>query len=198
MASCGPLVISYVAGTEKNIGKGLAAYAIFSLSRISTYLILALAIFFLGHFAVERFAGEYSRYISIAGGLFIIFVGMIMVLGRHFDFGLLKKAQKITLGQDTKSVILFGLIIGFLPCAPLIAILSFVGLVSKNWLTALLYGFSFGLGTFISPLILLVVITGLIPGLFSRNDGLYRRLFNIACGLVIIFLGVRLIYGGVY
>jgi len=198
MASCGPLLISYIAATGKNIGRGLAAYIVFSLSRISAYLILALLIFFLGHFAVERLAGEYSRYISIAGGLFIICVGIVTVLGGHLDCGLWKKAQKIAFAQDAKSVILFGLIIGFLPCAPLIAVFSFIGLVSKSWPAGLFYAFSFGLGTLVSPLILLVVITGLIPRLINCNAIIYHRLFNIACGLVIIFLGAQLICRGVY
>jgi sulfite exporter TauE/SafE len=197
LASCGPLLICYVAGTGKNIGKGLKTYVIFSASRICAYVILSLLIFFLGRFMLERFLGEYSKYVYILGGAFIIFVGFIMVLGKHLNLGFLNKIKKNILERDTKSLIIFGLIAGFLPCAPLIAVLSYVGLISKNWYSSLSYGLSFGLGTFLSPLILLVMITGLIPKLVAPNAAIYYRVFNIICGLVIIFLGIQLAYKGI-
>lgn len=198
IASCGPLLISYMAGSKKNIIQGLVAYLVFSLGRISVYLVLALLVFFLGEFAVDNLTGIYSRYIFILGGLFIIFVGALMLLGRHLKFGFLKldKLQKFILERDIKSVFLFGLIIGLLPCAPLIAVLSYVGLISKNWYSSLSYGLSFGLGTFLSPLILLVMLTGLIPKLVAPKAAIYYRIFNIICGLIIIFLGIQLVYRG--
>lgn len=194
LASCGPLLISYIAGTRKNIVKGLITYLIFSLSRIFAYIILASAIFFLGKFMIERIATEYSKYVSIIGGIFIILVGAIMVLGKHLDFGFFRKINRIVLEKDIKSVVLFGLIIGFLPCAPLIAILSYIGLISKGWLTSLGYSLSFGLGTIISPLILLVILAGFIPKLLIDRAVIYYRYFNVICGLIIIFLGMQLIY----
>lgn len=199
LASCGPILISYIAGTKKNILKGLGVYIIFSLSRICAYLILALLIFFLGQFAFERFTSGYSKYVFILGGSFIIFVGIVMALGQHWDFGLLKlkKVQRFILERDTKNIVLFGLIIGFLPCAPLIAVFSYIGLVSQNWFTGLLYSLSFGLGTVVSPLILLVILAGLIPKLFIDKAKIYYRFFNLVCGLIIIFLGTQLIYRGV-
>lgn len=198
IASCGPLIISYVAGTGKNITKGLLTYIVFSLSRITAYFILALLIFFLGRFTVERFAADYSKSIFTLGGIFIIFVGALMVLGKHLAFGFLnfKKIQNFILWKDVKSIILLGLIIGFLPCAPLIAVLSYIGLISKSWPNSILYSFSFGAGTFLSPLILLVMLTGLIPKLFTARLTIYYRLFNIICGLIIIFLGIQLVYRG--
>lgn len=118
---------------------------------------------------------------------------MIMVMGQHLDFGFLKKAQQIILERDVKSMVLFGLIIGFLPCAPLIAILSYIGLISKTGLTSLLYSLFFGLGTILSPLIFLIILAGLIPKLLIDRTAIYYRIFNIICGLIIIFLGIQLI-----
>lgn len=197
IASCGPLLITYIAGTKKNILKGLVTYIIFSLSRVSAYLILALLIFFLGEFMIEQITEEYSKYIFILGGGFIIFVGMIMALGKHLDFGFLKRTEQVILERDIKSIVLFGLIIGFLPCAPLIAIFSYIGLISKTWLSSLMYSLSFGLGTTISPLILLIILTGLIPKLLINRAAIYYRVFNLICGLIIIFLGIQLIRRGI-
>jgi sulfite exporter TauE/SafE len=196
LASCGPLLISYIAGTKKNIAKGLAAYIVFSLSRISAYFILSLLIFFLGRCSLEQFLGEYSKYIFIIGGAFIIFVGIVMTLGRHLDLGFLKKTEQVILERDIKSIVLFGLIIGLLPCAPLIAILSYIGLIAKDGLSSLFYSIAFGLGTALSPLILLVIISGLIPKFITERSVIYYRFFNTICGLIIIFLGIQLIYRG--
>jgi sulfite exporter TauE/SafE len=199
MASCGPLVISYIAGTKKNILQGLGVYLIFSLSRISTYLILAVSVFFLGRFTVEHLAADYSKYIAIVGGIFIVVVGVLVAFGQHLTLGLinLKRIEKFILKQDTKSMVLFGLITGFLPCAPLIVLLSLISLISRSWFNSLIYSFSFGLGTLISPLVLLVILAGLIPRFLSGYRVLFYRFFNIACGLVIIFLGIQLIRSGV-
>lgn len=199
LASCGPLLISYIAGTRKDVLRSLIAYMTFSLSRMAAYFTLALLIFFLGRFTVESFAGQYAKYIYLLGGSFITVIGIIMVLGKHliFKFLNLTKIQKVILEKDTKSVVLFGLIVGFLPCAPLIAILSFIGLISKSWLQSLTYSLSFGLGTLLSPLVLLIIFTGLIPKIITQRAAIYYRIFSFICGLVIIFLGIQLIYRGV-
>ncbi len=184
--------------------KGLKAYIIFSLARVAVYIILALVIFFLGRFALERLLGGYSKYIVILGGGFIIFVGAMMAVGKkpeisgknpllHLLSSRWQVLQKNILEQDKKSLVMLGLIIGFLPCAPLLAILSYVGLISKSWLSSLFYSLSFGLGTFISPLLLLTVLAGAIPLLLPEKEALYSRLLSILCGCVIIFLGIQLI-----
>jgi sulfite exporter TauE/SafE len=95
--------------------------------------------------------------------------------------------------HDQKNIFLFGLIIGLLPCAPLIAILSYIGLISKNWLQSLAYSLTFGIGTFVSPLILLVFLTGLLPKTIVEKNKIYNRIFNLICGLIIVFLGVNLV-----
>lgn len=180
IASCGPVLISYIAGTKKDIIKGLTDYILFSLTRISVYIVLGLLVFFLGRFVMGRFMNAFSKYVLILGGSFIILVGIIMTLGKRLE-------------SDNRNIIIMGLVIGFLPCAPLIAILSYIGLISKTWLHSLFYSFSFGIGTFISPLILLVILTGLIPKFILEKKAFYSRVFSFICGLIIIFLGFQLI-----
>lgn len=193
LASCGPILISYIAGTKKNIFKGLMAYILFSLSRIFVYLSLSVLVFFLGNFLLERLLPDFFKYILILGGVFIILIGVLVAWMRSLEFRPLRFLEKNIIERDRKSMLVLGLIIGLLPCAPLLAILSYVGLVSKTWPESLLYGFSFGLGTFISPLILLVILAGLIPKILVDKKGLYGQIFSFVCGLVIIFLGLQLI-----
>ena len=193
LASCGPILISYVAGTKKNILKSLITYILFSLARIFVYLILSFLIFFLGRFALQSLLGDFYKYVVILGGIFIILVGLLMALGRRLEFGFWQFLQKRLLERDKKSIIILGLVIGLLPCAPLLAILSYVGLVSKNWLQTLLYSFSFGIGTFVSPLVFLVILASLLPKFLIKKKGIYIQIFNFICGLIIIFFGIQLI-----
>lgn len=204
MVSCGPFLISYIAGTGKSVSASLKIYLLFSLARVFAYAMLSLAVFFLGSFALQNLLGEYSKYIFISAGAFIIFIGVFIALGRGRDLSYARQVkgpwhllQDNFLRQDFKSVIVAGLSIGFLPCPPLLAMLSYVGLISRSWPGSLLYGLSFGIGTLISPLIILSLFAGLIPRLFSDKTGFFIRVFNFVCGLIIIILGIRLIIGGV-
>ena len=94
----------------------------------------------------------------------------------------LLKIQPITLG----------LIIGFLPCAPLLAVLSYIGLISFNWRQSVFYSLVFGIGTLISPLILLVLGAGAISKILLNKPKIYH-IFRFICGLIIILFGLQLI-----
>jgi len=193
VASCGPFLVTYIAGAKKNIFKGIMVYILFSLARILVYIVLGLAVFFLSRFAVETLLGDLSRFILILGGAFIIIIGIFLVFGKNLELNFCQFLHKNILEHDKKSIFTAGLIIGLLPCAPLLSILSYVGLISRSWVYSLLYSLAFGIGTFVSPLILLAVVAGLIPRLFKDKAAIYYSIFSLICGLVIIFLGVQLI-----
>jgi len=206
IASCGPVLIPFIAGTNRGVFNGLKTYVIFSLARIFSYIILSIGVFFLGSFTLQRLLGGYSKYISLLAGAFIILLGLLMVLGKrlgstcsNLTTGFARKPwrclQENMLENDKKSITTLGLITGFLPCAPLLAIFSYSGLISKSWVKCLLYSFSFGIGTFLSPLILLVILAGFIPKIVKKKSALFSQIFCSICGLIIIFLGVQLIAG---
>jgi len=193
IASCGPFLISYIAGTKKDIPESIIAYVLFSSARILVYLILSLAIFFLSQFVVSKLLGDFSKYLLISGGGIMVLLGVFLALGKKLEFPFSQSLYKNILERDKKSIALLGLIIGLLPCAPLLAVLSYVGLISRTWVLSLLYALSFGIGTFISPLILLVILAGLIPRMLTDKKRVYYSIFSFICGLVVIFLGAQLI-----
>jgi sulfite exporter TauE/SafE len=193
VASCGPLLLSYVAGTRKDIVRSGLTYLIFSLARIAAYIVLSVAVFFLGRFAEQRLlGGALYKIVLIAGGSFIIFIGILMVLGKSQAFKPWQFLYRHTLERDKKSAAFLGAIIGLLPCGPLFAVLSLVGLVSRTWLQSAVYSISFGLGTILSPLFLLVILAGVIPRFMRDSEKIYR-IFTVVCGLIIIALGVQLL-----
>lgn len=192
LVSCGPLVISYIAGTRKNIAQSICAYLLFSLSRIIVYLGLGLAVFLLGRLAAESFFSQALRYLFIFGGIFILAVGLFMVFGKSLDFKFCRRAENLLCFGQAKTIFIFGLIMGIMPCLPLVSVLSYLGLISKTWIAALVYILSFGIGTIISPLLILAASAGLIPVFLKNKDSIYR-IFSAVCGLVICFLGLRLL-----
>lgn len=195
LGSCGPLLISYIAGTEKNAFKSVITYILFSLSRIFAYFVIGILIFSAGELIAGKLFGNLSKYIYIFGGGFIILVGILMVLGKKIEFCVCKALFNNISGRDKLSISMLGFIIGFLPCAPLIAVFSSAGLMSKSLLLFLLYIASFGMGTFFSPLLVLAIFAGLIPRLLNGNF-IITRIFNSVCGLIMIILAIGLIKRG--
>jgi len=193
LASCGPFLITYIAATKKDISQGMIVYILFSSARIFVYLVLALLIFFFSQFVIGKLLGHLSRYLLIFSGGMMVLIGFFLAFGRRLKFNFWQAWHKHIVQQDKKSVIVLGLIIGFLPCAPLLAILAYIGLISRNWLASLLYSLAFGIGTFLSPLILLIILAGLIPRFLLEKKVIYDSVFSFICGLIIILLGVQLI-----
>lgn len=193
IASCGPFLIAYIAGAKKSVAKGALVYVLFSTARILVYVVLALAIFFLNRFAIESLLGSLYKYVLMFGGGFIIIIGLFLAFGKKLEFSPWHFVHKNLLERDKKSIFAVGLIIGLLPCAPLLSVLSYVGLISRTWVSSLLYSLSFGIGTFVSPLILLTILAGIIPRLFIEKKAKYSSVFSFICGIIIIYLGIQLI-----
>jgi len=192
LASCGPLLISYAAATSQGLLKSIITYVLFSLSRVTVYLALGLSVFFFGQAVTHYSLGGLTRYLYGAGGLFIVSIGVLIMFGRTIEHALCRKACSFFLAKDAKTIILFGLITGILPCAPLISVLSYIGLIGGTWGKSVLYSAAFGLGTIFSPLLVLVVFAGLIPRSLITGKS-FVRIFNAVCGAVIVVLGVLLL-----
>lgn len=196
LASCGPLLLAYIAGTGKNPVKSLGAYSLFSVSRILVYLALGLMVFFFGRIIFERYSW-FFKFILAGSGAFIIFLGLLMLLGKEFKSDSCSFLYKNILEKDKKSIITLGLAAGLLPCAPLVTMLAYAGLVSRNVFENSAYIVSFGLGTAVSPLIALTALAGLLPSILGDGSQAkakvsLTKLFNIICGLIIIILGAQL------
>jgi len=195
LVSCGPLLISYIAGTHKTVYRSALAYILFSLSRIFVYLVLGLLVFFFGQIAERPFYGYFLSYTFVFGGVFIIIIGLLMALGKNIDFKFCRRLDGLLLKKDKKTLLVLGIIIGIMPCLPLVSVLYYIGLVAKSVFDSLLYSFCFGLGTIISPLFILAALTGFIPSILSKHNKFYS-LFNSLCGLILVILGAQLIIRG--
>jgi hypothetical protein len=171
----------------------LVLYLLFSFGRLLVYAGLGVGVFFAGSFLLERIFGGIAKYIILAGGTFIIMIGILMMSGRSWAWPACRTLGANFPQKGYLSALVMGLIMGLAPCAPLIAILSYLGLISKTWVDGLAYGLAFGLGTFVSPLIALVLLAGFIPAWLKHLPSIYTRLLRVMCGLVIMVLGLQLV-----
>ena len=194
LATCGPVLISYIAATRQNPKQAILVWLLFSLSRICVYLILSVAIFLLGEFLVKQNIAYVSGYIYFFGGIIIALIGVLTIIGDSKGVGHICSIVSEQLNKRLLRIqpIALGVIMGLLPCAPLLAVLSYIGLVSLAWQQCIFLSLIFGLGTLISPLILLALGAGVVPKLLLNRPRVYRIL-RIICGVIIVFFGVQLV-----
>ncbi|MBU1870407.1 MAG: sulfite exporter TauE/SafE family protein [Candidatus Omnitrophica bacterium] len=193
LASCGPVILSYIAGTKKSAKDGLLVYLVFSAARVCVYLALGLLVFFFGRLFLDEALAGFSKIILMGGGIFIAAIGAVTLLGKGFGFRACGFLERNILEKDKKSIFLLGIIIGLLPCAPLLGILAYIMLVSKTWGESLFYAFTFGIGTLVSPLVLLSMFAGFIPKYFVEKKQVLGRILSVVCGLILIILGIQLL-----
>ncbi|MFA5090465.1 MAG: sulfite exporter TauE/SafE family protein [Candidatus Omnitrophota bacterium] len=189
LLGCGPLVISYAVGTGRNAKGSLKLYFLFSLSRLSAYLFFSLSFFLFGSLSA-RYA-SIARYFFFAGGLFIIFIGLLMAGGKALGHGLCRRLGAVFLEKDKKTIIILGLLMSLIPCAPFLSVMSYISLGRGGLFLVLSYVLTFWLGTVVSPLLLMVISAGrLYSGLIAKGG--YLKVFNFISGSIMVFLGVRM------
>jgi len=194
LASCGPVLISYIAATKRSALQGLHSWFIFSLSRF-------LVTVFLGFVAGIAGAGLFSRlYYGISGsiiwlttGAFISFLGILIFFGIHTKFKVCGALNQSLIQHDTKSLITLGVLIGILPCVPLIGVISYITMASTHYTHGILMAAAFGLGTAISPLAFLAMAAGAIPKFKLLQDKKALVIFQRICGVILIFLGAHVV-----
>jgi len=194
LVSCGPILLSYIAGTKKSPLEGLRSWFIFSVSRISIYIFLGGIAGFAGSELFRRFYWEPPGYIIwLASGTFISLLGLLIFLGKTSNSKLCQALNESLIQNDTKSLITLGILIGIFPCIPLIGIFSYITMVSTHYSQGIIMSASFGLGTLISPLIFLSLLTTSIPKLRLLREEKNLSIFQRICGIILFALGVHIL-----
>jgi sulfite exporter TauE/SafE len=193
LITCGPVLVSYICGTNKKARESMGAYALFSAARVTVYIILSIGMYFVGHTALEGFVADYGNYVNIAAGFFLTLIGVHFILGKRMEFKPFNLIYKHIIKGETKNVIILGAAYGLLPCAPFLGVLSYIVLVSKNLFENAAYAAVFGAGTFISPLLLVSLAAGVVPGVIKNKDGIIAKIVRICCGIIAVYLGGQLV-----
>ena len=194
LATCGPLLVSYIAATKENMLGGLKTYIVFSVTRMVVYAVFGCLAGFFGELVLQKFLESNSlRIIFSIFGLFLFLIGLLLVIEKsNFGARCSCAINKYLGSKDTKSVVIFGLIVSFSPCLPLIAVLGYIALISDTWLKGVVYMSSFGLGTVISPMIFLSIGAGWLANVLKSHERVTMAL-KAVCGIILAYLGITLI-----
>jgi len=185
--------MSYICGTGKTVRESLGVYSLFSVSRITVYIVLSLCVFFAGRSGLEFFIEGYGNYVYILAGFFLTLIGVYFVLGQRMEIKPFNLIYRYIVKGDTKNVIVLGVAYGLLPCAPFLGVLSYVGLVSGNWAQNVIYAVSFGAGTFVSPLAVISLAAGAVPGFLRDRKGIIPKIVRVCCGAIALYMGAQLV-----
>lgn len=191
---CTPVLITYIAGTKRTFGEAVKDILVFLSGRFLAYIFLG-ALAGLSGALIREFAGSQLSYAfrQLAGAVTIFFAGIILMSKDHTACACHGPNNRLL---NFGSIFLFGLFIGIVPCAPLLALLFDISLMSKGIFDGALYAAAFGIGTFLSGLIMVSIIAGLvtrIPAAFVRSKWL-NIIFKIACALLLAGLGASLMF----
>jgi len=192
--SCAPFFIIYLAGKQLKWGQGLIEALIFLSGRLFAYLVLGY-LAGLSATLLKQFGSlSFILFLKPLGGVIIIILGILILFAREPAYcGCKFLANKaITFG----SLLILGFIMGIFPCAPLLALLFEITIISKTAFQGLLCALSFGLGTFISGFMVIAGLTGMITWFPAKiqKSSLILLTFRIICALLLVLLGLRLVF----
>jgi hypothetical protein len=171
---CAPILVPLVISTSSSGREGIMQIFTYGFGRILSYASLGIISGYLGYL----FGGFVSMKLI---GIFIAGLGVLLLLKRYE-----KKCPKF-LGRIKGKHFFFisGVIFGFRPCPALLAILS-LAVLTRSVFRGGLIGIAFGLGTILSPLIIL----GFLAGRWSERSEELREINFKLCALFLIFLGL--------
>ena len=197
---CIPIILPYIGGLPQlDVGPpgwktGLKLTAIFSISRLFAYSLLGFLSVVFYRF-VFGLIGSKGIYLQLILGILIMFMGLFYLLNIKQSFilsnPLCSFLRAKVVGKSKFNMILFGLLVGFSPCAPLLAVLTYIAATAKDSLWGLLGGFSFGLGTLVTPLIPLGTLAGFIVDKIRKSSAVLMTVRFLSAAILIYF-GVRL------
>jgi cytochrome c-type biogenesis protein len=196
-ASCLPYIASYIAGVGAGFRKGVTVTMIFSGGRIAGYAVLgALVGLFSGLFRLvvsQSVISPFQVYSSLVFGAITIAIGAFILFrvrtpkcdcnprdGKNF----VASAGKGRFGVDFGAFSL-GLSRGLILCPPLVLLLLY-SVPFSNPVGSVALAVLFGLGTTLSPILLL----GGVMGWLLNKAPLLKKWVSIAGAAVLILLGI--------
>ncbi len=188
---CSPVILPYIAATRKGWKEGLGTTLIFLFTRLLVYGLLGLLVGLFGRLLTERFY-QFGYLIYLFGGLFISLIGILVFFGKEPGHYLCQILRKKIVDDSIKTPIMLGLIVGVLPCLPVLGVLAYIALEAESASQGTFYGLAFGAGKFVSPLIPLGVLASVLPSALFRSKKIFT-FFRWLCGVMLIFIGVNLI-----
>ncbi len=188
---CAPILLPFVLGTAGNWKKGLQATLIFSAGRITICILFGLLLGLGKQIYLDSFLeSQFNFELQIFFGLFIFLIGFLLILGKH-RLNICPGLGKLLTRHNLKTVFILGLLMGIIPCGPLMAVFAYIFIKATNLISSVLLTLAFGLGTTISPMLVLGAFSGFIPQKIPKTK--FLKVLKIFAGLILMFWGLQII-----
>jgi cytochrome c biogenesis protein CcdA len=194
MLSCGPILVSYVSGTSKNALQSLLSYVLFSLGRFFIYAFLSAAVFSSGSAVASRAVFESNAALSLISGAVLVVIGLAVALNMRLALPIACRIQQFIFQRQQANAVIIGVISGLAPCIPLLAVLGYIGLISKSWPQSVALTAVFCAGTTFSPLLFVAMASAGLASFVHNRQQKYLGLLRLLSGAVIVFFGLHLIW----
>jgi hypothetical protein len=171
--SCAPLVVPLIMATAKNSKQGIWLSLIFSFGRVLSYMLLGALTGFLGYILIKLISKKVL-------GVFLILIGVLLFF-KIQNRCILKSKIKITSFSIALGT---GFVYGLAPCQPLLGLMALTA-ASSSAITGLLMGLAFGIGTIISP----IIILGFFSGWFAKQKE-FKNIIPYVSGVFLIIMGL--------
>jgi cytochrome c-type biogenesis protein len=194
-SSCLPYLASYIAGIGADFRKGITTTLVYNLGRVAAYALIGGLIGILSggfQFVVDESSlSAFQQYSSYGFSIVTIIIGVTILLkSRSASHDCTPECAKNVgspkiWGKFDLRALSLGFSRGLIVCPPLAALLLYsvpFGAPIDSFAVAVL----FGLGTSLSPMLLLGGVTG---WLFNKAP-LFRRWLSITGGGILVVLGV--------
>jgi sulfite exporter TauE/SafE len=186
---CAPVLAGFIAAYKPSLKKALVTYFSFSLAKVASYMFLGVLCGIFSGLLRNNLFIAYLNIINISLGIFVLLIG---VLTFAFKDPLGSKYCSFLWRGNLSNAGVLGLLAGFSPCLPLLGILNYIIIISHTPWEGLFLALVFGLGTMISPVMLMAALSGKLAAIFAGQDRI-KRSIRIISGLVLIFLGLKII-----
>jgi sulfite exporter TauE/SafE len=197
-SACLPYVTSYIAGIGAGFRKGIIVTSIYNLGRVTAYAIIGGLIGVLKFLVTDAIFLSYQKYSSFAFGIVTIAIGTHILLKtrspscncsaeKDKNLGVTKLSERF----DIRAFSL-GLTRGLIVCPPLIALLLYSATFAAP-IDSVIFAVLFGLGTALSPILLLGGVTG---WLLSKAPLFSKWISRIGAGILIL-LGVSMLINAI-
>jgi len=194
-SSCLPYIASYIAGIGADFRKGVTVTLIYNMGRVTAYaLIGGLIGIFSGAFRFvvsESSISPFQQYSSYAFGIVTIIIGISILLKSRSKPHNCNPESKENLSLKTVSgrfdvrAFSLGFSRGLVVCPPLMLLLVYA-IPFATPIDSFVLAVLFGLGTAISPMLLLGGVTGWL----LNKAPLFRKWISIVGAGILIVLGI--------
>lgn len=204
--TCSPFIASYIIGSDRGTRRGVVLSVVFNGGRVVTYGALGLAAGLLGSAFLTD--GTYATWGALAFGAAVAAIGVWMAARRRPG----RRGTGCACSQEASwarrlwhrlepregnggelSAGLMGLLIGLVPCPPLVALLVFAAAMGSAG-TGLALGLLFGIGTVVSPIIIVAAAAGWFSDRIASEAPTMRGAVMRAGGLMLLVLGAWTVY----